>query len=226
MLHTIPDVLTDRQLAYCRRALEQAQWDDGGSTAGHIARKAKANLQLAPADPLSTQLGNLVLDALVANPLFMATALPLKVFPPRFNCYREGGEYGAHVDNAVLSLPGTSMRVRSDLSATLFLSDPDGYEGGELVVEDTYGIHSVKLPAGQLVLYPSTSLHRVNPVTRGQRLAAFFWVQSLVRHDSQRQVLLELDLAIQDLSQRLPDEPMLSRLMGVYHNLLRQWSET
>ena len=226
MLHIIPDLLAPEPLQHCRRALAQARWDDGRTTAGHVARQAKDNLQLGQTDPLTAELGSLVLDALAANPLFMAAALPLKVLPPRFNCYRGGGQYGDHVDNAVFSVPGTALRVRSDLSATLFLCDPDEYDGGELVIEDTYGTHSVKLPAGHLVLYPGTSLHRVNPVTRGERLASFFWVQSLVREDSQRHILLELDRSIQDLTRRLSDDPSLPRLTAVYHNLLRQWSDT
>ncbi|MFA5630490.1 MAG: Fe2+-dependent dioxygenase [Porticoccaceae bacterium] len=226
MLHTHANLLTEEQVQYCRRALAQARWEDGRITAGHIAQKAKSNLQLAAADPLANELGNLVLDALARHPQFMASALPLKVFPPRFNCYQDGGHYGDHVDNAVFSVPGTPHRIRSDLSATLFLSAPDEYDGGELIIEDTYGSHSVKLPAGHLVLYPSTSLHRVTPVTRGARLASFFWIQSLVRDDGQRHTLLELDLAIQDLTRRNPSDPALPRLTAVYHNLVRQWSET
>src|SRR5690554_4560449 len=156
----------------------------------------------------------------------MAAALPLKVFPPRFNRYEGGGNYGNHIDGSILSVPGSAQRIRTDLSATLFFSEPEDYEGGELVIEDTYGTRAVKLPAGHLVLYPGTSLHRVTPVTQGTRLAAFFWIQSLVREDSQRSLLLQLDNTIQQLTSDLPDNPAVPQLMGIYHNLLRQWSET
>ncbi len=226
MLYKIPDLLTAEQRNHCRQALDAATWVQGKTTAGHIAQKAKQNLQLAPEDPRTQQLGNLVLDALVQNPVFMAAALPLKVFPPRFNRYEGGGHYGNHVDGAILSVPGTSHRIRTDLSATLFLSDPEEYDGGELIIEDTYGTHEIKLPAGHLVLYPGTSLHRVTPVTRGTRLAAFFWIQSLVRDDGQRSLLLQLDNAIQQLTRDQSDNPVIPQLTGVYHNLLRQWSET
>lgn len=226
MLNTIPDLLTSTQVQQCRQALEQADWADGKATAGHLAQRAKNNRQLPPDNPVAKQIGNLILDALGNNPLFMAAALPLKVFPPRFNRYENGGHYGNHIDSAILSVPGTPHRIRSDLSATLFFSEPDEYDGGELVIEDTYGTHSVKLPAGHLVLYPGTSLHRVTPVTRGTRLAAFFWTQSLVREDSQRDLLFNLDNNIQQIAQQLPDSPSVPQLMGIYHNLLRQWSET
>ncbi|MCY1272565.1 PKHD-type hydroxylase [compost metagenome] len=226
MLLTIPDVLTPEQLRQCRAALEQAAWQDGRHTAGHLAVTAKANQQLAQDDPLARQLGDFILERLGQCPRFIAAALPLKVLPPRFNRYAGGGTYGNHIDNAIFSIPGTPHRVRADLSATLFFCDPDEYDGGELVVEDRYGSHRVKLPAGHLVLYPSGSLHRVEPVTRGARLAAFFWVQSLVRDEQQRDMLLELDDSIQALTLQLPDSPELVRLTGVYHNLLRHWSNT
>lgn len=226
MLHKIPNLLTREQVGQCRQALAAATWTDGKSTAGHLAQKTKNNLQLAPDDPCTQQIGNLILDALVQNPLFMAAALPLKVFPPRFNRYEGGGNYGNHIDGSILSVPGSAQRIRTDLSATLFFSEPEDYEGGELVIEDTYGTHAVKLPAGHLVLYPGTSLHRVTPVTQGTRLAAFFWIQSLVREDSQRSLLLQLDNTIQQLTSDLPDNPAVPQLMGIYHNLLRQWSET
>lgn len=225
MMLQIPNVLTPEQVQQCRQALDQADWTDGRATAGHLAQKAKNNQQL-PAGELAGKLADFILDRLAATPLFISAALPLKVFPPRFNRYEGGGNYGNHVDNAILTISGTPHRVRTDVSATLFLSNPDEYEGGELLVEDTYGSHSVKLPAGHMVLYPGTSLHRVTPVTRGVRVASFFWIQSLVRDDSQRSLLLELDTAIQRLTQSLPDSPELVRLTGVYHNLLRQWSET
>ncbi|MEL1266088.1 Fe2+-dependent dioxygenase [Pseudoxanthomonas putridarboris] len=226
MMLTIPDVLDPQQVRQCRQALEQADWTDGRATAGHLAIKAKRNLQLPADSPVAARIGDLILDVLGRTPRYLAAALPLKVVPPRFNRYEGGGEYGNHVDNAVFSVPGTPHRIRSDVSSTLFFSDPDEYDGGELIVQDTYGEHRVKLPAGHLVLYPGTSLHRVTPVTRGTRYAAFFWTQSLVREDSQRSLLLELDDAIQALTQQVPDSPELSRLTGVYHNLLRRWSQT
>lgn len=226
MLDVIPEILTAEQVAQCRHLLVNAAWQDGKATAGHVARQAKQNRQLAADDPLTTQLGNLILDALVRNPRFMSAALPLKVLPPRFNRYENGGHYGNHIDGAVMNAPGSSQRIRTDLSATLFFCDPDDYDGGELVIEDTYGSQSIKLPAGHLVLYPGTSLHRVTPVTRGARIAAFFWIQSLVREDSQRSILTSLDTAIQQVSTDTPDSDAVARLTGVYHNLLRQWSET
>ena len=225
-MHIIPNLLSKEQVCQVRQALEQADWTDGRVSAGHQALKAKHNLQLDQEHPVSRQVGDFILERLGGNPRFMATALPLKVFPPRFNRYQGGGHYGNHIDSAVLSVPGTPHRVRGDISATLFLCDPDAYDGGELIIEDTYGSHSVKLPAGDMVLYPGTSLHRVTPVTRGARLASFFWVQSLVREDSQRGILLNLDDAIQNLTLKLPDDPALAQLTGVYHNLLRQWSNT
>ena len=222
----IADLLTPAQVAQSREALLQADWADGRATAGGQAQRAKRNLQLPADSAVGERLGNLVLEALGRSPTFIAGALPLKVLPPRFNRYENGGHYGHHVDNAILSVPNSPHRIRSDVSATLFLSEPADYDGGELIVEDRYGSHSVKLPAGHLVLYPSSSLHRVAPVTRGVRLAAFFWVQSLVREDHQRAMLLELDQAIQALTPAQPDHPALPRLTGVYHNLLRHWSQT
>lgn len=226
MLLQIPDVLSADEVSQCRVALEKAEWADGRMTAGHLAQRAKNNLQLAANDPLAARIGNLILDRLGGMPVFIAGALPLKVLPPNFNRYEGGGTYDHHVDNAIRTIPGTPHRVRTDISATLFFSDPDAYDGGELIIEDTYGSHSIKLPAGHLVLYPGTSLHRVAPVTRGVRFAAFFWVQSLIRDDAQRALLLELDTAIQRLTVAAPDNPALAQLTGVYHNLLRQWSET
>ncbi|WP_440225189.1 Fe2+-dependent dioxygenase [Dokdonella sp. MW10] len=226
MLLHIPDVLNADEVRQCREALERAAWGDGRASAGHLAAKAKQNEQLPVDDPLAVELGNRLVDRLATVPRFMAAALPLRVLPPRFNRYTGGGTYGNHIDNAIFSIPGTPLRVRSDLSATLFFSAPDEYEGGELVVEDTYGTQRVKLPAGHLVLYPGTSLHRVEPVTRGTRYAAFFWVQSLVRDDTRRALLLELDDAIQRVGAQLPDDAAVASLTGVYHNLLRQWAET
>jgi PKHD-type hydroxylase len=226
MMFRLRNVLTRAQVREARQVLEAADWVDGRASAGHLARGVKDNEQLAEDHPASQSLGDLVLQALGRHQAFLAAALPLKVLPPRFNRYRGGGQYGMHVDSAVFSVPGTPHRVRSDLSATLFLSDPDEYDGGELVVADTYGEHSVRLPAGDMVLYPGSSLHRVTPVTRGTRLASFFWIQSLVRDDGQRALMWELDGAIQEIARDVPDHPALDRLTGVYHNLLRQWAQT
>ena len=226
MMITIPQFLTAAEVRHFRERLATADWTDGRATAGHLASQVKDNLQLPDESSVSRELGDFVLQALGRHPLFLSAALPLKVLPPRFNRYEGGGTYGPHVDAAVFSVPGTPHRVRSDLSATLFLSEPEEYDGGELTVSDTYGEHSVKLPAGDMVLYPGSSLHHVTPVTRGTRLASFFWVQSLVRDDAQRALMLELDGAIQQLAVDAPGHPSLSRLTGVYHNLLRQWSDT
>lgn len=225
MLLRVPDVFTADQVEACRDALERADWVDGRVTAGHQSARAKHNLQLPEDHPLARQWGEALLQALSRNGLFHAAALPLKIFPPLFNCYREGGNFGVHIDNAIRDVRGTVHRVRTDLSATLFLSEPDSYDGGELVVEDTYGAHAVKLPAGHLVLYPASSLHRVNPVTRGARLASFFWIQSLVRDDGERTLLFDLDQAITRLSRDLPNHPALVSLTGTYHNLLRRWAD-
>ncbi|WP_349975877.1 Fe2+-dependent dioxygenase [Pseudomonas sp. WHRI 8519] len=226
MMLTIPDVLTAEQLQQCREALDRADWQDGRSTAGHLAVRTKANQQLAQDDPLAQQLADFILAQLGRCPRFMAVTLPLKVLPPSFNRYTDGGTYGNHIDNAVFSVPGTPHRIRADVSATLFFSEPDEYDGGELVVQDSFGCQRVKLPAGHLVLYSSGNLHRVEPVTRGKRLAAFFWTQSLVREESQRSLLLELDETIQALTLQVPESPELIRLTGVYHNLLRHWTNT
>lgn len=226
MMHKIPAVLSADEVGRFRRELDGASWTDGRATAGHVAARAKRNLQLSDADPAARRLSDAVFAALGRNPAFIAAALPLKVFPPRFNRYEDGGCYGAHVDNAILGVPDTPHRIRSDLSATLFLSDPGEYDGGELVIRDTYGSHAVRLPAGHLVLYPSTSLHEVTPVTRGARVAAFFWIQSLVRTDEERALLFDLDRSIQELVAGRADDPVVARLSGVYHNLLRRWSST
>ncbi len=225
MLLTIPDLLTPDQVKQCRKALEQADWIDGRVTAGHISAKAKDNLQLPLDHPLAAELGNLVLQALATSPAFMAAALPLRILPPRFNRYEGGGNYGFHIDNAIFHAPGSPQRVRSDVSTTVFFSDPEEYEGGELVVQDTYGEHAVKLPAGQAIIYPGTSLHRVTPVTRGVRFASFFWTQSLVRSDTHRALLYDLDLTIQRLTVEEASHDAISRLTGTYHNLLRLWTE-
>jgi PKHD-type hydroxylase len=225
MLLDIPEVLTHDEVARARQLLDQADWVDGRVTAGHQSARAKHNLQLPEDHPAARQIGDAIVTALQRNPLFVAAALPLRVFPPLFNRYEGGGSFGSHVDNAIRQVTGTPHRIRTDLSATLFLAAPDEYDGGELLVEDTYGVHSVKLPAGHLVLYPSTSLHSVRPVTRGARLAAFFWIQSMIRDDGQRTLLFDLDTAIQRLNQDTPDHPASVQLTGVYHNLLRRWAD-
>nr|WP_298728790.1 Fe2+-dependent dioxygenase [uncultured Steroidobacter sp.] len=225
MLLHVPNVLTAEQVAECRRQLDAADWIDGRVTAGHQSAKAKDNAQLPEDSPVARQLGQMILSALERNPLFLAGALPLKIFPPLFNRYAGGQSFGNHVDNAIRQVRNTPHRVRTDISATLFLASPSEYDGGELMIDDTYGSHSVKLPAGDLVLYPSTSLHRVQPVTRGARLASFFWIQSMVRDDGERTLLFDLDLAIQRLGGDAPDHPSVVQLTGIYHNLLRRWAD-
>jgi len=229
MLLHIPSILTPAQLADMRAALASAEWIDGRATVGAQGAQVKRNQQLADASPLRNVLGDVVLAALAANPLFHAATLPARILPPRFNRYEGGGEYGFHVDGAVMGIvdsdgqPATQMR--SDVSCTLFLAEPDEYDGGELIISDTYGEHEVKLPAGDLIVYPSSSLHRVAPVTRGARLASFFWVQSLVRDGEQRRMLLDLDTSIQALTATGAARESLLRLTNLYHNLLRRWAE-
>lgn len=225
MLLHVPNVLTAEQVAECRRQLDAADWIDGRVTAGHQSAKAKDNAQLPEDSPVARQLGQMILAALERNPLFLAGALPLKIFPPLFNRYAGGQSFGNHVDNAVRQVRNTPHRVRTDISATLFLASPSEYDGGELMIDDTYGSHSVKLPAGDLVLYPATSLHRVQPVTRGARIASFFWIQSMVRDDGERTLLFDLDLAIQRLGSDVPQHPSVVQLTGIYHNLLRRWAD-
>lgn len=227
MLLHVPKVLTAEQVAHCRARLEQAGWADGRITAGHQSAKAKDNAQLPENDPVARELGPLILDALAKNSTFFSAALPQRVYPPLFNRYAGGQSFGFHVDNAIRydRSRGGMDAVRTDLSATLFLSAPDEYDGGELIIEDTYGTHSVKLTAGDLVLYPGTSLHKVTPVTRGARIASFFWIQSLVSEDAQRRLMFELDISIRRLTADVPDHPALVQLTGVYHNLLRRWSQ-
>jgi len=229
MLLTIPDVLSAEQVKQARQILDQADWVDGKVTAGHQSAKTKDNLQLPENHPAARQLGDTILGALGKNALFLAAALPNRVFPPLFNRYSGGQSFGTHVDNAIRQVTGTPHRIRTDLSATLFFAGPEEYDGGELCVEDTYGVHSVKLPPGHMVLYPATSLHHVKPVTRGARICSFFWIQSMIREDSRRSLLFDLDLGIQRLNRELPNEPAASQtavqLTGVYHNLLRQWAE-
>ncbi len=225
MLITIPDVLDAQQLGDCRRALEQAQWEDGKTTAGYLAQHSKSNLQLPLDHPVAKQVGEFLMHVLGQNSQFIAAALPQRVLPPRFNRYEGGGQYGNHIDNAIFTLPGSNQRLRTDVSSTLFFSDPDEYEGGELIIEDVYGTQTIKLPAGHMVVYPGTSLHRVTPVTAGTRFASFFWTQSMIRHAHQRKLLWELDQSIQDLARAGASTEQLSRLTGVYHNLLREWAE-
>ncbi|WP_374469208.1 Fe2+-dependent dioxygenase [Phenylobacterium sp.] len=225
MLH-IPEVLTKAQVAEIRAAIDAAPWVDGNQTSGAQAALAKRNAQLPEGSPAAAAAGGRILDALSANPLFVAAALPQIVFPPLFNRYAGGESFGMHVDNAIRQSRDGAVRIRTDLSATLFLTEPAEYEGGELVVEDTFGAHEVKLPAGDMILYPASSLHRVTPVTRGARVSSFFWIQSLVRSDEQRSLLFQMDLAIQQLSGRVgAGAPELVSLTGAYHNLLRMWAE-
>ena len=225
MLLAIPDVLTTEQISKARHLLESAPWVDGRVTAGHQSARAKDNQQIPEDDPAARQLGDMILDALGSNPLFISAALPLRVFPPLFNRYAGGQSFGTHVDNAIRRVIGTPHRIRTDLSATLFFAHPDEYDGGELVVEDTFGTHTAKLPAGHMILYPATSLHHVRPVTRGTRVCSFFWIQSMIRHDAQRTMLFDLDRATQRLTQDVPGHPSAVEFTGIYHNLLREWAE-
>lgn len=227
MLVHVPEVLDANELAYCRERLASAEWKDGKTTAGYQSAQVKNNGQLAEDDAVAVELGALILNALARNMTFFAAALPRTIYPPLFNRYSGGEHFGMHIDNAIRydRRQQPALPIRTDLSATLFFADPDEYDGGELVVEDTYGTHSVKLPAGDLVLYPGSSLHKVTPVTRGARIASFFWLQSLVRSDAQRRQLFELDVAIQSLTARVPAAPELVSLTGIYHNLLRAWSD-
>src|SRR3984957_14117843 len=231
MLITIPNVLTPEQVAHARKALAGAEWVDGRVTAGYQAREVKQNMQLPEDSPVGAALRDVVLSGLARLPVFMSAALPLRVYPPMFNSYSGGQTFGTHVDTAIRQVPVTGQRIRTDLSATLFLTAPEEYDGGELVVEDAYGTHSVKLPMGHMVLYPATSLHHVTPVTRGARVSSFFWIQSMIRQDAQRTLLFDLDTAIQRLA-TVPSPggvPVVKetavQLTGVYHNLLRQWAE-
>jgi PKHD-type hydroxylase len=225
MLLTISDLLSAEQVSTAREMLDKAQWVDGKVTAGPQSARAKRNQQLAEGSPVADELGDMILTALQRNPLFVAAALPLRVFPPLFNRYEGGHAFGNHIDNAIRQIGSTGHRVRTDLSATVFLADPGEYEGGELVIEDNYGVHRVKLPAGDMVLYPASSLHSVSPVTHGARVASFFWIQSMIRDDGRRTLMFDLDVAIQQLSRDGPAHPSVVQLTGVYHNLLRQWAE-
>ena len=227
MMIAIPDVLDAAQLARVRALMEAGPWADGNITSGPQAALAKRNEQLPETSAEAQEASAIVLEALGKSPLFFAAALPLKIYPPLFNRYAGGQNFGTHIDNAIRIQPGSQFRVRSDLSATLFLSDPQSYEGGELTVEHNLGVQSVKLPAGHMVLYPASSLHHVEPVTRGARVASFFWIQSMVREDSARQTLFDLDSTIQSLvAERGHEDRAVIRLTGIYHNLLRRWADS
>jgi PKHD-type hydroxylase len=226
VLLCIPEVLTKEQVAHCRQRMDKAEWVDGRVTAGAQSATVKHNMQLPEGSPAANELGELVLEALSRCPLFISAAIPLKIFPPLFNRYGVGQSFGTHVDGAIRAVPGTPVRVRTDLSVTLFLAEPDEYDGGELTVEDKYGTQEVKLSAGDLVLYPATSLHHVKPVTRGVRIASFFWLQSMVRDDNVRTMLFDLDQTIQELTaEKGIDDAVCVRLTGLYHNLIRYWAD-
>jgi PKHD-type hydroxylase len=226
MLLHIPEVFTKAEVGALRERLDAGPWADGNMTSGHQAATAKRNRQLPEDSAEAKDVSSLVVQALHANPMFVAAALPHTVFPPLFNRYEGGGEFGLHVDNAIRQRGRDGLRIRSDLSATLFLSEPEDYDGGELIIEEMYGQQSIKLPAGDLVLYPSKSLHRVTPVTRGARISSFMWLQSLVRDDADREMLFRLDVATQRVAaDKGPKNQAVIELTGVYHNLLRRWSE-
>jgi len=225
MLLHVPGVLPPERVAEVRRLLDNAEWVDGRATAGYQSARTKNNKQLQTESPLALQLGDMILKALERNALFITAALPLRVFPPLFNRYQEGESFGTHVDNAVRQIPGTNHSFRTDLSATLFLNEPGEYEGGELVIEDVFGVHPVKLPAGHLILYPASSLHHVTPVTKGARLASFLWIQSMVKDDAERTLLFDLDMATQQVGRDLPNHRVGIQLTNIYHNLLRRWAD-
>ncbi len=227
MMIAIPDLLASEEVARVRAIIDAGDWRDGNATSGPQSALAKRNCQLPEDSVEAREAGRIILEALGRSPLFIAAALPLKIFPPLFNRYQGGEAFGTHVDNAVRIHRSSEFRVRTDLSATLFLEDPGAYEGGELVVEDNLGVHSARLPAGHLLLYPSSSLHRVEPVTRGARIASFFWIQSMVRDDSARTILFDLDQSIQSVAEEKGQgDPNVVRLTGIYHNLLRRWADT
>jgi PKHD-type hydroxylase len=225
MLLHIPNVLTPDELAQCRELLASAPWEDGRVTAGHQSVKVKENLQLPQHCAEARYAGGLVLSALERNALFASAALPRHIYPPLFNKYEHGMSFGAHVDNAIRPVSGSARRIRTDVSATLFLSASEDYDGGELIIEDTYGTRGVKLPAGDMILYPATSLHCVEPVTRGARIASFFWIQSMVKDDSERRLLFDLDRAVVNIGTGEPNHPVLPQLTAIYHNLVRKWGE-
>ncbi len=225
MLIVIPQVLSAAEVQQFRTHIAQADWQDGVQTAGSLARHVKQNLQLSDTAEPALSLGKHILRALAQTPLFISAALPARIYPPKFNCYRNGGHYGAHIDGSLMQLPNSHLTLRTDLSATLFLNEPEDYDGGELSIDTRYGTQTVKLAAGDMVLYPSTSLHQVTPVTRGERLAAFFWIQSQIQDNTQRELLFDLDQSIQRLTVELGStHAEVVRLSGVYHNLIRQWA--
>lgn len=226
MMLVIPDVLGPKDLADMRTALQTAAWHDGRETAGYAAARHKRNEQLRADDETAIRLGQLILRALSTHAQFLSFALPLHILSPMFNCYRDSGEYGFHIDNAIRVDPLSGKRIRTDLSCTVFLNDPAEYDGGELIINDTYGVSGIKLPAGHAVVYPGASLHRVSPVTRGQRMASFLWVQSMVQDDAQRTTLFDLDNTIQRLAMRPENAEDVVRLTGTYHNLIRLWAQT
>jgi PKHD-type hydroxylase len=223
MIH-IPNVLTAEQVSRCRDVMTRAAWIDGRATAGHQSAQVKKNLQLPETAPEARELGTMVIEALARSSLFMSAVLPKQVFPPLFNRYVAGMTFGSHVDNSIRG-HANGIRIRTDVSSTLFISAPEDYDGGELVVEDTYGQHSVKLPAGDMIIYPATSLHNVTPITRGSRIASFFWTQSMIRDESKRSLLFDMDMAIIKLNRDHPEHASVVELTSVYHNLLRQWAE-
>jgi PKHD-type hydroxylase len=225
MITQVPNVLNPEQIARCRDVMQRASWIDGRVTAGHQSALAKNNRQLPENSPEARELGNMIITAPERSPLFITAALPLRVFPPLFNRYEGGESFGAHLDNSIRQIPGTPFRIRTDISATLFLSAPEEYDGGELVIDDVYGTHAAKLSAGDMVVYPASSLHHVNPVTHGVRLASFFWVQSMLRDDGQRTLLFDLDMAINKVNQKLPNHGAVVELTNCYHNLLRRFAE-
>ncbi|MDB5641624.1 MAG: PKHD-type hydroxylase [Hyphomicrobiales bacterium] len=224
MIH-IPQVLDAAAVAHCRQVMQRAEWADGRITAGHQSAQVKNNMQMPEGSSAHRELGKLVMAGLDRSPLFMSAALPLHVFPPLFNRYDPGMSFGSHVDNSIRTNPFDGRRIRTDLSATLFISEPDEYDGGELIVEDTYGEHAVKLPAGDMILYPANSLHRVQPISRGSRIASFFWIQSMVRDDTKRALLFDLDMSIVRLNADVSGHPSVVNLTSTYHNLLRLWTE-
>lgn len=226
MMLIIADVLNATEVAYVRNRMQQTNWHDGRETAGYAAIDQKSNQQLRTNDPVAIELGQFILQALSKNPQFISFALPQKILSPMFNRYRDHGEYGFHIDNAIRIDPNSGERIRTDISTTLFLNEPHEYEGGELIINDTYGVEKIKLPAGHAVIYPGTSLHRVAPVTQGERIASFFWTQSMVQSEAHRSMLYELDTTIQRLAQTHSNTSEVVRLTGIYHNMIRLWAQT
>jgi len=226
VIHHIPNVLTKEQVQYFRDEMNKIEWVNGKVTAGTLSATVKQNQQLPEDLPLTQHLGTIILESLGQHPLFLSAAIPLDIIPPLFNRYENNESFGFHVDNSIRRIRGTHERLRTDLSCTVFLSDPEEYEGGDLVVEDTYGYHEIKLPAGDMILYPSTSLHEVTPVSSGCRIASFFWVQSMIREDAERHMLFNLDQSIQNLRMQLGDQhDEVMKLTNLYHNLMRKWAE-